>query len=179
MKAKINKINRKEMKLSMFVIKRNGSIEEFDKEKIRVAIRKALVETKECKNSQVIALSRLVADDVCEEIDDEYIGIEDIQDLVEFKLMERGLRNTAKAYILYRDNKRRIREEQSRLYDESQKQIKNIMEMKNIENANANVDEGSFSGKNAKITSYFLKEYALNNLIDKEVAKAHREDICR
>ena len=133
MKAKINKINRKEMKLSMFVIKRNGSIEEFDKEKIRVAIRKALVETKECKNSQVIALSRLVADDVCEEIDDEYIGIEDIQDLVEFKLMERGLRNTAKAYILYRDNKRRIREEQSRLYDESQKQIKNIMEMKNMQ----------------------------------------------
>lgn len=175
MKAKINKISRKEMKLSMFVIKRNGSIEEFDKEKIEVAIRKALVETKECKNSQIVALSKLVADDVCEEIDDEYIGIEDIQDLVEFKLMERGLKNTAKAYILYRDDKRRIREEQSRLYNESQKQIKNIMEMKNIENANANVDEGSFSGKNAKITSYFLKEYALNNLMNKEVAKAHRE----
>lgn len=109
------KISRKEMKLSMFVIKRNGSIEEFDKEKIEVAIRKALVETKECKNSQVVALSKLVADDVCEEIDDEYIGIEDIQNLVEFKLMERGLKNTAKAYILYRDDKRRIREEQSRL----------------------------------------------------------------
>ena len=37
MKAKISKISRKEMKLSMFVIKRNGSIEEFNKEKIEVA----------------------------------------------------------------------------------------------------------------------------------------------
>ena len=41
--------------------------------------------------------------------------------------------------------------------------------------ANANVDEGSFSGKNSKVTSHFLKEYALDNLMDKEVAKAHRE----
>ena len=108
------KISRKEMKLSMFVIKRNGSIEEFDKEKIRVAIRKALVETKECEGSQIIAISRLVMNDVCEEIDEEFVDIEDIQDLVEFKLMGRGLKNTAKAYILYRDNKRRIREKSSR-----------------------------------------------------------------
>ena len=103
------KISRKEMKLSMFVIKRNGSIEEFDKEKIRVAIRKALVETKECEGSQVVAISELVTSDVCEEIDEEYIDIEDIQDLVEFKLMERGLKNTAKAYILYRAERNRIR----------------------------------------------------------------------
>ena len=60
MKVKVNKFIRKEMKILMFVIKRNGSIEEFNREKIEIAIRKALVETKECDDSQITPLSKSI-----------------------------------------------------------------------------------------------------------------------
>lgn len=162
----------------MVVIKRNNSLVDFDLNKIKVAISKAM---KECDKYNKADLDKVVEkiDNEISDLDKEYnedlIHIEDIQDIIENQLMKNGLTEVAKAYILYRDNRRKIRDEQAHLYKESQDRIKEIIEMKNIENANANVDEGSFSGKNAKITSYFLKEYALNNLIDKEVAKAHRE----
>lgn len=162
----------------MFVIKRNNSLVDFDLNKIKVAISKAM---KECDKYDKADLDKVVEkidneiSDWNKEYNEDLIHIEDIQNIIENQLMKNGLTEVAKAYILYRDNRRKIRDEQAHLYKESQDRIKEIIEMKNIENANANVDEGSFSGKNAKITSYFLKEYALNNLIDKEVAKAHRE----
>lgn len=162
----------------MVVIKRNNSLVDFDLNKIKVAISKAM---KECDKYNKADLDKVVEkiDNEISDWDKEYnedlIHIEDIQDIIENQLMKNGLTEVAKAYILYRDNRRKIRDEQAHLYKESQDRIKEIIEMKNIENANANVDEGSFSGKNAKITSYFLKEYALNNLMNKEVAKAHRE----
>lgn len=162
----------------MFVIKRNNSLVDFDLNKIKVAISKAM---KECDKYDKADLDKVVKkidneiSDWNKEYNEDLIHIEDIQNIIENQLMKNGLTEVAKAYILYRDNRRKIRDEQAHLYKESQDRIKEIIEMKNIENANANVDEGSFSGKNAKITSYFLKEYALNNLIDKEVAKAHRE----
>lgn len=174
MKAKISKISRKEMKLSMFVIKRNGSIEEFDKEKIEVAIRKALVETKECKNSQIVALSKLVADDVCEEIDDEYIGIEDIQDLVEFKLMERGLKNTAKAYILYRAERNRIRNQHP-----LDKSVLGLIDYSNKEvlTENSNKQGQIVSTQRDLIAGEISKYIAKTQMIPQDIVKAHDEGI--
>ena len=153
----------------MVVIKRNGNVVPFDKLKITSAIRKAMVE---CNVNPSNAES--VTEDVIKKLHGEYIEIEDIQNEVEDSLMDLGFNDVAKAYILYRLDRERKRNESSKLYDEAQKTIADIMESKNIENANANVDEGSFSGKNSKVTSHFLKEYALNNLMDKEVAQAHR-----
>lgn len=153
----------------MKIIKRNGDIVPFDKLKITSAIRKAMVE---CNVNPSNAES--VTEDVIKKLHGEYIEIEDIQNEVEDSLMDLGFNDVAKAYILYRLDRERKRNESSKLYDEAQKTIADIMESKNIENANANVDEGSFSGKNSKVTSHFLKEYALNNLMDKEVAQAHR-----
>lgn len=174
MKAKISKISRKEMKLSMFVIKRNGSIEEFNKEKIEVAIRKALVETKECKSSQVVALSKLVADDVCEEIDDEYIGIEDIQDLVEFKLMERGLKNTAKAYILYRAERNRIRNQHP-----LDKSVLGLIDYSNKEvlTENSNKQGQIVSTQRDLIAGEISKYIAKTQMIPQDIVKAHDEGV--
>lgn len=162
----------------MIVIKRSGNVEIFNKDKITNAIRKAFIETEECPTNEIDRTSQAITNRVCDEIrelNEKYIQIEDIQDIIESQLMWCDYCKTAKAFILYRAERNRIRNQQLRLYEESQQRIKDIMEMKNIENANANVDEASFSGKNDKVTSYFLKEYALNNLMDKEVAKAHRE----
>lgn len=154
----------------MIVIKRNGNAVSFDKDKIITAIRKAMVECNEDVNN-----AEIVANEVVKNIDSEYIDIEDIQDEVESTLMELGFKDVAKAYILYRNERKYVRDKQAALYLDAQSKIKEVMSMKGIENSNANVDEGSFSGKNAKVTSHFLKEYALNNLMDKDVAQAHRD----
>ena len=155
--------------------KRDGRLVDFEVDKIAGALYKAF---SACFDKVELKKVYAIAHDVekrLEEKESTLPTVELVQDTVEEILIEEGYVRVAKAYILYRDNRRKIRDEQAHLYKESQDRIKEIIEMKNIENANANVDEGSFSGKNAKITSYFLKEYALNNLIDKEVAKAHRE----
>lgn len=158
----------------MKVIKRNGDVVEFDKNKIVNAICKAMKSVGEFDET----LPHEIANSVYEEIkDEEIIPIENIQDIVENTLIKNNLNTIAKHYILYRDERRRTREKQSKLYLESQEIIDNIMNMKNIENANANVDEASFSGKNAKVQGHFLKEWALNNVIDKDVAKAHRDGL--
>lgn len=154
----------------MIVIKRNGNAVSFDKDKIITAIRKAMVECNEDVDN-----AEIVANEVVKNIDNEYIDIEDIQDEVEGTLMELGFKDVAKAYILYRNERKYVRDKQAELYLDAQSKIKEVMSMKGIENSNANVDEGSFSGKNAKVTSHFLKEYALNNLMDKDVAQAHRD----
>ena len=158
----------------MKVIKRNGSVENFDLEKIKNAINKAMNSVNEFDESILNKITK----DVYEEIkDEELIKIEEIQDVVENILIKNNLSSIAKEYILYRDKRRRVRENQSRMYEESQKEIENIMALKNIENANANVDEGSFSGKNAKVQGYFLKEWALNNLMSETTAYNHRNGI--
>lgn len=158
----------------MKVIKRDGNIEDFNLEKIKNAINKAMDSVGEF-NEEVL---NKVVNEVYKVIKDrESVLIEDIQDIVENILIKNNLVSIAKEYILYRDKRRRVREQQGRMYEESQKEIENIMALKNIENANANVDEGSFSGKNAKVQGYFLKEWALNNLMSETTAYNHRNGI--
>ena len=128
----------------MKVIKRNGNVENFDLEKIKNAINKAMNSVNEFDESILNKITK----DVYEEIkDEELIKIEEIQDVVENVLIKNNLSTIEKEYILYRDKRRRVRENQSRMYEESQKEIENIMALKNIENANANVDEASFGGR--------------------------------
>lgn len=164
----------------MKVIKRNNDIVEFDNSKIETAILKCIKHvTKEITEDDK-EVARRIAYDIHKDYKDSFyadsdcIDIEEIQDDIEYYLMKHELNDIAKSYILYRESRKGIREQQAKMYEESQKKIEEIMSNKNIENANANVDEASFSGKNAKITSHFLKEYALDNLIDKKVATAHR-----
>lgn len=157
----------------MIVKKRNGNMVAFDKNKIIVAIQKAMLEVN-INTDRAYDITEKVLDKIS---DKNEISIEEIQDIIEETLIEKNYPTVAKAYILYREERKRARENQARLYEESQKQISEIMAMKNIENSNANVDEASFSGKNSKVTSYFLKEYALNNLMRPEAAKAHRDGL--
>ena len=156
----------------MNVIKRNGDIEEFNPLKIKNAIEQAM-KSVNCYDENLL---EIITNNIIEECENDIvISIEEIQDCIEHCLIKENLPEVAKEFILYRDQRRRVREQQARLYIESQKQMDDILNAKGIENANANVDEGSFSGKNAKITAHFLKEYALNNLMDEEVAQAHRD----
>ena len=158
----------------MKVIKRNNTIEDFELNKIRKAISEAMLAVDAFDSD----LLDLIVSEVYEDLQEEDIlAIEEIQDVIENILIKNNMTTVAKEYILYRNERKQIRDKQASLYESSQKEIENILNAKAIENANANVDESSFSGKNAKITSHFLKEYALNNLMDPEVAQAHRDGL--
>lgn len=158
----------------MNVIKRNGDIEEFNPLKIKNAIEQAM-KSVNCYDENLL---EIITNNIIEECENDIvISIEEVQDCIEHCLIKENLPEVAKEFILYRDQRRRVREQQARLYIESQKQMDDILNAKGIENANANVDEGSFSGKNSKITSHFLKEYALTHLISPEVAQAHRDGL--
>ena len=92
------------------VKKRNGSVVDFDRIRIERAIEKACVATGVTVSTEFYSL---VTDDVTgvieEKFDERIPGVEDIQDVVEMMLAERGLFEVAKAYILYRKEREDLR----------------------------------------------------------------------
>lgn len=98
-------------------------------------------------------------------------GVEEVQDVVEKVLIEAGHARTAKAYILYRDRRTRIREAKGDLMDA----VEEILEETNRENANVG---NSPSAKMLQIASAASKKYYLTRLLDENFAGAHlRGDI--
>ena len=98
-------------------------------------------------------------------------GVEDVQDLVEKALIEAGHAKTAKAYILYRNWRTRIREAKSDLMDA----VEEILEETSRENANVS---NSPSAKMLQVAEAASKKYYLTRLIPEEFAQAHiRGDI--
>lgn len=91
--------------------KRDGSVVEFNKNKITNAIAKALVEA----SKQDIVLAENLSKKVIERLTTDSPTVEDIQDMVESILLENGLSDVAKAYIVYRHEHRKIREDKKRL----------------------------------------------------------------
>ncbi len=91
------------------IIKRDGTVQDFDKNKIKNAILKAFIATGE-KNGSI---AEKLADEVVEILEERIKGIphvEDVQDIVEEVLIKHGYAKVAKAYILYRKEREKIRE---------------------------------------------------------------------
>ena len=148
----------------MKVKKRNGNIVEFQKNKIVIAILKAMREVGEVDKN----LALQIADNVEKEIND-LATIDQIQDIVENNLMELGSYKLAKAYITYRY-----------LHDtarENYQKVINIIQEKgsarNVQNQNANVDEASFGGRKGETIDEILKDYALNHCMCKKSRDHH------
>lgn len=98
-------------------------------------------------------------------------GVEEVQDVVEKVLIEAGHARTAKAYILHRDRRTRIREAKGDLMDA----VEEILEETNRENANIS---NSPSAKMLQIASAASKKYYLTRLIPESISQAHlRGDI--
>ena len=93
-------------------------------------------------------------------------AVEDVQDMVEKVLIENGHARTAKAYILYRDRRTRIRDGKSDLMDT----VKEILIETSRENANVS---NSPSAKMLQIASAASKHYYLTNLLPEEYSQAH------
>ena len=106
-----------------------------------------------------------------EEIDSAnlYLGVEQIQDLVEKGLMATKRKDVAKAYILYRENRSRERNKNSDMI----KQIGKKLTAAAVENQNANVDEHSFGGRKGEAMNVFMKQYALDYIVSPMARRNH------
>ena len=92
------------------VVKRDGRVVPFDEKKITKAVTKAFAETGEGKEAEAKKVSAKVVQLLNQNYKKGYVPeIEEIQDLVERVLMILDFEETAKAYILYREQHRKIR----------------------------------------------------------------------
>ena len=154
----------------MIVLKRDGIRKVlFDKNKIITAISKAMIEVGD--------LNKPIAEKIANKIETEYfinkgmVSVEEIQDAVETELMNEGCNSTAKAYIIYREDHARKRETNNNIIHKVMERI----DAKNIENANANVDERSFSGREKEASADVQKMIALEYNMAYDVAKGHKD----
>ena len=100
---------------------------------------------------------------------DETPNIEEIQDLVEKGLMATKRKDVAKNYILYRENRTKIRNANSKLMQN----IKEKIDASNVQNQNANLDEYSFGGRMGEARSELMKDYALNYIVSDMARENH------
>ena len=100
------------------VIKRDGKLVEFDITKIAAAIKKAFEATSTDYNDSVIDFLALkVSADFLPKIKDSKVAVEDVQDSVEAVLSRGGYEAVAKAYILYRKQREKLRNTKSSYLD--------------------------------------------------------------
>ncbi len=158
------------------IIKRDGRTAEFHQEKIASAVEKAFAA---CAAMQDRAVADEIAAKVVAKIDEGAIEgtptVEGVQDLVEETLIESGFVQTAKSYILYRAERNRVRDVNSRLIQT----LKDITFSKasdsDMKRENANIDADTAMGTMLKYGSESAKQFYEMCVIDPRYAKAHRE----
>ncbi len=156
------------------VVKRDGSVAEFDIAKISAAITKAFeAVNKEYHPSIIDLISLRVTSDFEDKVNAGQITVEDIQDSVEKVLSESGYADVAKAYILYRRQREKIRNINSTLlnYKDIVDNYLKINDWRVKENATVTYSVGGLilSNSGAITANYWLSE-----VYDDEIAEAHR-----
>lgn len=143
------------------VIKRDGTLQDFDDMKIIMAIKGAYDDMgkkfdleAEHKAEEIAATVAKVGKD---------ISVEEIQDIVENKLMASNAKDVARAYIRYRYKRELARSD----YQQFMNAITEKITARNVQNQNANMDEHSFGGRIGEATNLMMKEYALNYCMSK------------
>ncbi|NLU50057.1 MAG: anaerobic ribonucleoside-triphosphate reductase [Syntrophomonadaceae bacterium] len=148
--------------------KRDGREVPFDPSKITEAIFKAAQAVGGEDRQKSLELTLEVMRVLGEKYEGDIFTVEDVQDVVEKVLIEHGHARTAKAYILYRDQRTRYREGKSDLMDV----VEEILKETSRENANVG---NSPSAKMLQIASAASKQYYLNRVLPPDFAQAHRE----
>lgn len=159
------------------VIKRDGTEQEFDFNKIINAIGKSIGEKDFIKwvNDVGEFKGKDIVESLKQALEDKFsnntnnLSVEEIQDIVERYLMIYKYYDSAKRYILYREEHRKIRERDYVIL----RKMKDKLEAKNIENQNANVDEMSFGGRIGEASRVALKEIALSDYMSKMARENH------
>ena len=156
------------------VLKRDGGTVEFEISKISAAMIKAFEATKKKYHPSVINMLALqVSADFEPKIKDDTVTVEDIQDSVERVLSDAGYADVAKAYILYRKQREKIRNVNSALlnYKDLVDNYLQINDWRVKENSTVTYSVGGLilSNSGAITANYWLSE-----IYDEEIAEAHR-----
>ncbi len=156
----------------MKVIKRDGHIVDYDKEKIVIAIGKAneeVIDTEKASDTEVKKIIKYI-----ESLNKKRILVEDIQDIIELKLMELKRFELAKHYIVYRYNRALVRK--SNTTDESiLSLIRN--ENKELNEENSNKNSVLASTQRDYIAGEVSKDLTKRLLLPEKISKAHEDGV--
>ena len=161
----------------MKVEKRDGTLQEFDFQKITQAVKNVYKSIGKEGPEKVMF-------DLCEyyrKFSEKYdsgkntqpVPIESIQDTIRDILIKRNQIEAAEAFVLYRKKHEEIRERKSWMTKEITKKLKGT----NIENQNANVDEASFGGRLGEATRVVTKDFALKYIVSKKSRDNHNNNM--
>ena len=157
------------------ITKRDGRKTDFNKEKIAQAIFKA---AKKMGGSDY-TLSQQLADKVVEYLENENsseaITVEHVQDVVEKVLIEEGHAQTAKEYILFRSDRTRVREMNTRLMKIYEGLTFKAAKDNDVKRENANIDGDTAMGTMLKYGSEGAKQFYEMYILDPKFAKAHAD----
>ena len=158
------------------IIKRDGRTTEFHVDKIATAIEKAF---QACAAMQDRAVADEIAAKVAKKLDEGAIEgiptVEGVQDVVEETLIESGFVQTAKSYILYRAERSRVRDVNSRLIQTLKDITFSKASESDLKRENANINADTAMGTMLKYGSESAKQFYEMCVIDPRFAKAHRE----
>lgn len=152
------------------VIKRDGSKEKYNIKKIKRAISEAYRNTDEklVIPENLFRRFNYYLKKFGDRVENSEIGVEDIQDIVEYFLMKENP-DVAKEYIVYRFKHKVNRENRSNL----EKELESKLLAKNVQNQNANVDEFSFGGRMGEANELVTKQYALDHCVSRMARENH------
>ncbi len=158
-----------------YIIKRDGRIVDFDKDKITEAIFKAFKANNDFEKQKADKISEQVVAILSVVYKDGRIPtVENVQDIVETTLINNGYATIAKAYILYRDQHAKIREVKNLLKDSATliEDYLRKLDWRIKENSNMSY---SLQGLNNHISSIVTSTYWLNKIYTPEIKKAHND----
>ena len=156
---------------SYYIIKRDGTKDRFNIQKIKDAILKAFLDV----DGKITDYAEDKANKIAEYIagymegaPDE-VTIDTIQKLVEHGLMATKRKDVATSYIEYRHDRDQVRKWNNQMMQA----MKSKLQADDIEQQNANVDEQSFGGRKGEADAVILKQYALDNCMSKKSKERH------
>lgn len=157
----------------MTVIKRDGREAEFDVGRIERAIKlanKSVDKDKRMSDEVFVKVIDFIKEGIQGK---ERLTVEEIQDFVEKALMNKDCYDVAKSYILYREERTRVRFRKNQLMSA----INEKLSASKVQNQNANVDEYSFGGRIGEADSELLRQIALDDYMSPKTRKNHLDNV--
>lgn len=162
-----------------FITKRDGRRVPYELSKIKDAILLAAVAVGEGNANQDAKIADEVANLVDEKVNEKftskkYPSVEEVQDIVEQSLIEKGYAKVAKEYILYRAERNRTREMNAELMQTFKEITLKDAKDSDLKRENGNINADTSMGMMLKYGSEAAKEFNHLYLLDKDVSEAHK-----
>ena len=154
----------------MFIVKRNGKREKFNRQKIVDALQNANLSV-----GQEDKISKIVINNIADKVErlaeekETMFTVDDIQDAIEEYLITINKYNLSRQLIKFRYMKELSRDKYSKMMDAVGKKLA----CKDVVNQNANVDEKSFGGRIGETSDLIMKQYALDYCVSPKTRENH------